>query len=334
MKTILAADIGGTHSRIYLAEVTPQGLCDLHQASYFNRDFLDFTAVMQQFLSATNCQQINAACFAVAGPVIEQSVHMTNLPWQLNATALAAQFNINQVQIINDFAAQVFGLDQLNDNDFYTLQSGTINPRGSRALIGAGTGLGVALGIQTEPNQPWQCWPSQGGNTDFAPSNTEQMALWQFLHRDHTNVSNELLLSGAGIQRIFRFVLQQANTANTDENLQHWSAAQITHAAIQKNNPAAQHAMQLFVNIYGTVASNLALMSLPSGGLFITGGIAPKILPLMQDDNFMQGFLHNSRMQSILKTIPVRVVLNEQLGLLGAKHCASQMVINNIIDRQ
>lgn len=334
MKTILAADIGGTQSRLYVADLTADGFSAGHQSTYSNKDFESFSAVLKQFLSETHKRHITAACIAVAGPILHQRVQMTNLPWQLDASDLATQFAIQQVTLINDFAAQVYGLDQLAENDFCVLQAGEQHPHGLRTLIGAGTGLGVALGIYSAADRQRHCLPSQGGNSGFAPVNAEQLALWQSLYLQYGSVSNEMLLSGNGIQRIFQYALAQTETDN-DESLQHWSAADITQAALQKKHPAAEIALQYFIEIYASVAANLALTTLPQGGLYISGGIAPKILQLLQEQKeqkpkeqhpkFIEAFLHHPSMREVLKTIPVRIILNEHCGLLGARYLALKM---------
>lgn len=311
---ILAADIGGTRARLMLAEVVDGGFVELRRQVLASADFAGLPDLLAAFLQPGDAPQL--ACVAVAGPVSGQRARMTNLPWQLDAGELAGCHGIARVHLLNDFAAQAHGLPLLQRDELCVLQAGTSQsdgqqPGGLRALLGAGTGLGMAL---LTGDTPAQVLPSEGGHAGFAPQDAEQLALCQHLLQRHARVSVEMLLSGAGLQNIFGFVAGRSDTP---------APAAITAAALAGDSTAVA-CLQLFSRIYLSAAANLGLTVLASGGVYLGGGIAPRILPFLQQQAGL--FSDKPPMTALLQGMPLQVVLDEFLGLRGAALLASRLV--------
>lgn len=314
---ILAADIGGTSTRLRLVH----GAETLDEKDYSSQDYPDLNSILDNFIKANSPVDLQSACLAVAGPVRDGTARVTNLPWEVHESLISEDFTIPQVRIINDFEAIGYALAILSPDDFYELQAGSPDNVGTRALIGAGTGLGVA--IVTRCGERWQVLPGEGGHVDFAPRTAEQQALLDYLQQQSARVSVEMLLSGPGLERIYEFICTQ-NGINPDSVRR--TAASISSTALIGRDPLAVKTLDLFVEIYGAQAGNLALTSLARGGVFIAGGIAPKILSLLKRGRFIEMFSDKPPMSELLHSMPVRVVLNTRSGLLGAVQVASEMV--------
>lgn len=312
--SFLAADIGGTYTRLLLAEPSATGWQVLREQRFVGADYPGLEAIVQLFLGA---ERPSVACIAVAGPVSEQRVRMTNLPWQLDAGALAAHLDIAQVHLLNDFAAQAYGLDSLPASDLCTLQAGQPEAGGVRALLGAGTGLGMALLVRCAEH--WQVLPSQGGLADFAPVDEQQLALCAALQQAYGRASQELLLCGHGLERIHGFLGGRGVLLGTGPN-----AREISQAA-QQGEPLACASLALFARIFAACAGNLALLGLAQGGVYLSGGIAPKMLSFLQQPEVLQAFSDKPPMRELLQRMPLHVVLNEQLGLQGAASLAARL---------
>lgn len=311
---ILAADIGGTQARLLLAEAQGSQWQPVRQAVLPSQAFASLEELLTQFLEPGG--QPHSACLALAGPIHQQQVQLTNLPWQVDAGELSRQLHIPRLQLLNDFAAQAHGLPLLPDTALCTLQPGTSH-HGTRALLGAGTGLGMAL-LAGSAEQP-QVLASQGGHADFAPADEQQIELLQFLRRHYPRVSLELLLCGRGLSRLYAFFTAQA--ADSPELP---DARQISLLAEQGDAPA-QQSLQLFARLLGSAAGNLALTSLAEGGVYLCGGVAPKILPYLQQPAALQAFVDKPPMHELLTGIGLHVVLDELLGLRGAVQVALQL---------
>lgn len=316
---ILAADIGGTQARLLLAEVQGSQWQPVRRAVLPSQAFASLQELLAQFLEPG--EQPHSACLALAGPIQQQQVQLTNLPWQVDAGELSRQLHIPHLQLLNDFAAQAHGLPLLSDSALCTLQAGTLQAgsgrQGTRALLGAGTGLGMALLGGTD-EQP-QALASQGGHADFAPADEQQIELLQFLRRHYRRVSLELLLCGRGLSRLYAFF-----TAQAADHPQLPDARQISRLAEQGDN-AARQSLELFARLLGSAAGNLALTSLAEGGVYLSGGIAPKILPYLQQPAVLRAFADKPPMQDLLAGIGLHVVLDELLGLHGAAQVALQL---------
>jgi glucokinase len=341
MSLILAGDIGGTKTILRLMEESEgQLVSTIYEERYPSRDYPDLVPIVQKFLAATNASKPQKACFAIAGPVVNNTAKLTNLAWFLDAERLQKQLDIAPISLINDFAAVAYGILGLKTEDLHTLQSGKSNPDAPIAVIGAGTGLGQ--GFLIKQGNYYQAFPSEGGHTDFAPRTELEFQLLKYLLDKHDiqRVSVERVVSGLGIVSIYEFMRDRKITEESPDIaaiVRTWEqeagkqeksvdpGAAIGTAAVQGSDRLCEETMQLFVEAYGAEAGNLALKLLPYGGLYVAGGIAPKILPLITKGDFLLNFTYKGRMRPLLEEIPVHVVLNQQVGLIGAAIYAARL---------
>jgi glucokinase len=329
---ILTGDVGGTKTILRLTESrSSQTLCE---RQYRSRDFSDLTEVVSIFLaSATQnlSQSVHPeiACFAIAGSVVNNSSVLTNLGWTLESSHLSQETKIPNISLINDFEAVGYGILELSSADVYTLQAGDPRPHAPIAILGAGTGLGE--GFLLHHGERYQVYASEGGHADFAPHTELECQLLHYLleRSPSQHVSVEQIVSGNGILAIYQFLRHHTGVSQllSEDNID--LASKISDAALTAQDPLAEKALQIFVKTYGAEAGNLALKLLPYGGVYIAGGIAAKILPLMQDGTFLKAFLSKGRMSSLLEDIPIHVVLNPYVGLIGATRHARAMAIES-----
>ena len=321
---VLGADVGGTTTKLGLARVEanlPVILCRSH---YLSGRYAALDDLVEAFLAepplAPYASAIAAACFAVAGPVENGHARLTNLPWQPSEDEIARRFGFPCVRLINDFAAAGLGIQQLSGGDLLTLQAGSPVERGDKVVVGAGTGLGVAL-LDWDIDQ-YEVHPSEAGHTDFAPVDALQDQLLAHLRRQFPRVSYERVLSGRGLGRIFEFLVEsgagEPTPALKQAIEQGDSAKAITESGLAGRDELAARALDLFASAYGSFAGNMALTMLAHGGVYVAGGIAPKIAPKLQDGTFMRAFTAKGRFRTLLESLPVHVVMNEQVGLYGA----------------
>ncbi len=313
MKTLLAADIGGTKTLLQLSHFDGEVIV---QQRFDNKAYTDFEDLLTTFLSLVPASYfpVSSACFAVAAPLTGRRVQLTNLAWIIDIDKLQVMFPIAEISLINDFAAVGHGIDELGEEDLIVLQQGKPEAKSLRAVIGAGTGLGQA--ILSPIHTGWRVWPTEGGHTDFAPQERTQQKLLEKLFEQYDHVSYERVLSGAGLVMLYQFIAEQQGAADSCVSL---SAEQISDYALKQSDPLAVKTMQLFMQIYGAQAGNLALTALPGAGLFIAGGIAAKNSALFKQEHFMQFFLAKGRMRGVLEKIPVYLINNPDVGLLGAR---------------
>jgi glucokinase len=328
---ILAGDIGGTKTWLRLAAGTAGGLRTLHEQRFDSAAFDGLVPMIREFLaglpqSGSAPPAIRSACFGVAGPVSGGQASLTNLAWRVDADEIGRQCGIAKVVLINDFEAIGYGIEALDAADIATLQAGQPVARAPRAVLGAGTGLGVCFLVWCEGH--YQVIPTEAGHVDFAPIDEQQMELLRFLQKRFGRVSCERVLSGPGLVGIFEFLLEAAPHELAPELAQALgsaaAAAAISQAAIDGKDALARRALQLFVRIYGAHAGNLALTVLARGGVFVAGGIAPRIIEELRAGGFMRAFCDKGRYVALQSTIPVHVVMNPQVGLLGAAMVASR----------
>ncbi len=346
MTLLLAGDIGGTKTILRLVEKSSGSSWQtLHESRYLSRDFPDLVPIVQQFLLAVKQKlgmvvRPEKACFAIAGPVVNDTCVLTNLAWFLDARRLEQELDIATIHLINDFAAVGYGILGLEDKDLYTLQAATAQTDAPIAVIGAGTGLGEGFLIQQAGG--YQVFASEGGHADFAPRNELEFQLLQYLRDkyDIQRISVERVVSGQGIVALYQFLRDRQvahESPEIGEIIRTWEretgrteksvdpAAVIAQAALEKRDRLCEQTLQMFVEAYGAEAGNLALKLLPYGGLYVAGGIAAKILPLIQEGNFLRAFGQKGRVSPLLEKVSVRVVLNPQVGLIGAAICASKI---------
>ncbi len=325
MQYFLAGDIGGTKTLLQIfkaGEARVPLLCK----SYPSAGYAGLAEIVAEFLREANVQEISSACLALAGPVSGRKVTLTNLPWVVDADALSLRFNIPTISLINDFEAVGLGVAALEAPDLLPLQQGEVQARGVRIVVGAGTGLGVA----------WLTWqeggyavhPSEGGHIDFAPTDELQYALLQYLQQRHGHVSYERIVSGPGLAAIYEFLHDSGRATPSAELIAAMQAgdgaAVIARFASEQNEAIARQALELFTQIYGAFVGNVALAALPRGGIYVAGGIAAKIATQMQSGGFKRAFLDKGRFHDLLSTLPLSIVTNPQIGLLGASLVAQR----------
>lgn len=321
---VLAGDIGGTKTAMHLARVASGTREVLHEHRYASADYAEFEPLALQFAAESfkrTGMKPDCACFGVAGPVAGRHARTTNLPWKLDAAALEAVLGVSRVRLINDFQAAGYGIEALGANDLVTLQAGSEELRATRAVIGAGTGLGE--GILVWQGDHYETVASEGGHADFSPANDEEIGLLRFLQRRVGRVCWEHVVSGPGLVNIFEYLVEeagmrpgaalQAALRNEDR------AAAIGRFGLDGTDAAAAHALKIFVSCYGAQAGNLALTVKATGGVYVAGGIAAKMLDRLTDGAFMRAFCDkDASMQPLLAAMPVKVVVNPDVGLLGA----------------
>jgi glucokinase len=331
---VLAGDLGGTKTALLIIECTDKTCEILARQRYPSAQFDGLHTIVDRFFEDTQitAETVGAACFGVAGPVNDnpagfQTATITNLPWELNSQRLSDSTGINKLRIINDFSAIGYGLQALQPQDLITLQTGLTRPHAPQALIGAGTGLGTGYLIWC--GQHYEVYPAEGGHADFAPNDPLQLALLHNLQQRFGHVSYERVLSGAGLTNLFSFLLEHHNKMPSQALREAMDkgdpAAAISEYAMQYNDPIAEQALSLFTQIYGHCAGNLALHYLARGGVFVAGGIAPKIIEPLSSGTFIQAFCDKGRMTELIQTIPVYLVNNPLVGALGAGLAASRL---------
>ncbi len=326
---VLAGDIGGTKTLLALVECDGNHCTVLHKTRYPSADYTHLIPMITSFLGESGEPAPERACFAVAGPVSildkGQTAKLTNLLWKLDSADLSSKLNIEQVRLVNDFQSVGYGIDALHDQDLITLQKGNPQAMEPRVMIGAGTGLGQA--VLFWHGDRYEAIPSEGGHTDFAPQDIDQIGLLSKLMGDLGHVSYERLVSGSGLARIYWHLQQRSNQPSPPElkTLGIDVASAVSRMALQDKDPVAQQALNMFVAIYGAQAGNLALTVLARGGVYLAGGIAPKILPKLTDGSFIAAFNNKGRMANVNRSIPVYVIANPESGLLGAALLASRL---------
>lgn len=329
---ILAGDIGGTKCNIALFTVRGDQLSPCVERTLASKDYPGLEDLIREFLdeatgypSPGSEDHITAACFGVAGPVVEGRCEATNLPWVIDERDLGRVLKLTQVSVINDLVATAYGVPVLAPDEVFVLNEGQSHCHGNMALIAAGTGLGEA--ILFWDGQAYRAVSSEGGHADLAPRNALEIELLQYLLSRFHRVSYERVLSGPGIFNIYSF-LRQAGYGQEPpwlaEKFQGQDpSAVITEAALQGKSDLCVRAIDLFVSLYGAEAGNLALKALATGGVYVGGGIAPRILDRLRDGTFMAAFTDKGRLSPLLEAMPVRVILDPKTALYGAARCAS-----------
>jgi glucokinase len=321
---ILAGDIGATNTRLAWFEVSNGALVPGVARTYPSRQQASLDAIVATFLTEVP-GRIRQACLGIAGPVREGRVEATNLPWVVDARSLARGLGLDRVLLVNDLEANAWGLAVLPDADFAELQPGRAAPTGNAAVVSAGTGLGEAgLVWDGRRHRPVA---SEGGHADWAPQDELQMALWRFLRAEVGHVSVERVLSGPGLHNIYRFLRDGQGLAEpgwlTEALRSEEPAPLISRVGLAGQAEICVRALGLFVAIYGAEAGNLGLRLLATAGVYLGGGIAPRILQALRSPGFLDAFAGKGRLRPLLEEIPVRVVLNDQAALVGAARRAA-----------
>lgn len=349
---ILAGDIGGTKTNLALYDWTKERVEPVRLESFHSGDYTSLEDILVEFLTPPKPPQpvevretedggqaeqadarpaeqmkLAAACFGIAGPVIDNRCQTTNLPWIVDGRAIAKQFEIPRVQLLNDLESTAYGILWLRADELEVLNAGDPpKKRQALALIAAGTGLGEA--ILFWDGKSYRPMPSEGGHADFAPNNDQEIELLRYLRSQYLHVSYERIVSGPGLHALYEFL------RDTKKNEPTWlaekikvgnPAAEIAQAGLQSQAEIAQQALDLFVSIYGAEAGNLALKALSLDGVYVGGGIAPKLITKLQDGTFMKGFMNKGRYKKLMSQMPVKVIINPQTALLGAASVAAAL---------
>lgn len=321
---ILAGDIGATHTRLAGFNSDGNKLVSVAEQVYQTQKHQSLPQIISEFIR-TEGIPVTQACIGVAGPVRGGKSKPSNFPWVIDARELAALLRLGSVGLINDLEAYAYGIDALHSADFITLSEGDGNPEGNMAVISATTGLGEA-GLYWDGfrHHPFAC---EGGHADFAARNELEVDLLKYLLARYEHVSWERVLSGPGIKNIYDF-LRDSRRAEEPAWLKDQIGqspdppALISQLALEKKAPICEQALDIFVSAYGAETGNCALKFMSTAGIYIGGSIAAKVVPKMKEPAFMDAFLSKGRMRSLLEDIPVKIVLNDNAGLIGAARCA------------
>ncbi len=318
---IIAGDVGGTKTLLQLVEIAGGSSNVAYENRLDSGSYTTFDDLLAEFLGQTK-GTVDAACFAVAGPVFEDRAEVTNLGWHIEGTGLTARFGIAHVALINDFYAVALGVPLLQAEDLVSLHAGDRKRGAPIAILGAGTGLGQAIvtfATSADPSSigEWGVIPSEGGHADFAPQDEEQARLFLFLHEKYGHVSWERLLSGMGLVSIFTFL--GGTTDNPAE------VAQLAAAG----DARAVRTFEIFVDIYGAEAGNMALRVLSRGGVFLAGGVAAKNQSFFTDGKFVKAFLRKGRFREMLAAMPIDLIINEKVGVIGAAEMARRVAVSS-----
>jgi glucokinase len=321
---ILAGDIGGTHTRLAFFDVSNGDLHQILLSVFPSREYRGLDEIATKFVEDSRLRP-DIACFGVAGPVRNGQVETPNLPWIIEAKRLADELRIAKAILINDLEANAWGIATLDTKDVVLLNPVKSNPVGNQAVIAAGTGLGEA-GMYWDGVRH-QIFATEGGHVDFAPRDELEIELLRYLTARFGHVSCERVVSGPGLVNIFYFLRDTHRGTEpewlTEEMLHSDPAAAVSQAALRGCCPLCEQALDMFVSIYAAEAGNLALKLMATGGVYLGGGIAPKILARLAGPLFMHSFVGKGRMQSLLERIPVKVIINDRTALLGAARCAA-----------
>ncbi len=321
---VLAGDIGGTKTNLGLFLKGKERPVPKVIETFSSQNAPDLEHIIRQFLE-THKMSVTHACFGVAGPVEIGKSKTTNLPWNISEDRIKKEFNFHRVKLVNDLTATAMAIPLLNQDQFFPLnQAGSIKDR-NLALIAPGTGLGKAMLIYQ--NGRYLPVPSEGGHADFAPNSEAETELWRYLNQHYGHVSIERVVSGSGLVNIYNWLKDSGHLNEPiwlKQKLKEMDPAKvITEAALGSKDPVCIEAMDMFVSIFGAVAGNLALTGITTGGVYLGGGISPKILSKLKEDTFIEAFTNKGRFKRVLEKISVKVVLNDKAALIGAACCAT-----------
>ncbi len=322
---VLAGDIGGTKTNLALFSVRGERLRIEKSRSFSSKRYSGLVPVLRDFLAEDHVA-IDSACFGIAGPIVEEKVKTPNLAWMVDCAELRRALKLDSVALLNDLEATAYGLLTLENDEFLTLNEGVIRSSGNKALIAAGTGLGQS--ILYDDGRRFRPLASEGGHADFAPRNELEIELLRYLIGRYRHVSYERVLSGPGLLNIYRFLKEARGVQEPSWLAERLAAAddmsaEISKAALANEPEICVQALDVFVSVYGAEAGNLALRAKSVRGLYIGGGIAPKIVAKLQDGTFMRAFGEKGRYTDLLAAIPVQVILNDQAALRGAAYYAA-----------
>jgi len=314
---ILAGDLGGTKSNLGLFDVQKGKLVRVARKRYTSHEYPGLKDITADFLNQ-NGVKITASSFGIAGPVVNNTVRATNLPWVVDGAEMAAFLNLKYVRLVNDLEATSYGIGVMEPSDLEILYPGVPEPNATQVVIAAGTGLGE--GVLFWDGQRHVPIATESGHADFSPSTNQQADLWKFLKKRNDFVSSELILSGRGFQNIHEFLSPYDKHVGFDTTTD--PAPEITRRALTGECPVCVATVNLWIEIYGSEAGNFALRTLARGGIYVAGGIAVKILPKLKEGGFAAAVRRKEKLEDYLAKIPITVVLNEDCPLMGAAFVA------------
>ncbi|MBA2245062.1 MAG: glucokinase [Gemmatimonadetes bacterium] len=317
---VLAGDIGGTNARLAVVEIAPGGTARiLHSARYSSQSYSGLAPIVRQFQAEVDVP-VESAAFGIAGPVVEGEVKTSNIPWHISARALAEEIGIRRTVLLNDFEAVGNGAPWLGRENVATLQEGERVERGTIALIGAGTGLGE--GFLVWQGGRYMVYPSEGGHVDFAARGELQWGLAKWIRAEYGNASYERVVSGPGLLNVYRYLAESGFAPERPEVRAEMEsedpAAIISRRALAGTDPLCAKTLDIFISVYGAQAGNLALTVLATGGVYLAGGIAPRILEKLRGGVFLESFSQKGRFSGLMAKVPVHVILSQEVGLIGA----------------
>lgn len=320
---LLSGDIGGTKTVLALSSIEGGAIRILQKKRYESKAYASAEDLISAYIKDVGIDpKSTAISLGIAGAVTRGECHTTNLPWKVSESRLKEVFSFNEAKLLNDFKAIAYGIPHLKKEDLAFINEGHLDSEGPIAIIGAGTGLGEGMAFFSESSKTYEVIPSEGGHSSFSPTNEEEIGLLKYLIERDGHVSFEKILSGQGLFNIYSYLAESGYAERKEDVTLRLStedpAAVISELGLSCIDDLCSKTLEMFVRIYGVEAGNLALKFLPSGGLYLAGGIAPKIIGLLQGGRFMESFTNKGPLSGLLKNIPVRVILNEDVGLIGA----------------
>ncbi|MDT8273666.1 MAG: glucokinase [Desulfomonilia bacterium] len=330
MRVLIAGDIGGTKTNLGLFSLEGGPRSPLEEATYRSADYASLEKICAEFIAATGAK-VSFGAFGVAGPVSGTRASITNLPWIIESDTVRSALSLTKAVVMNDLESIAYGIALLDDKDLHVLSSGDVHPGGPRAIIAPGTGLGEAY--LTWNGSRYRAHPSEGGHADFAPTNVHELALLRHLMGRFDHVSVERVCSGSGIPNIYTFLKEEhlcdepARYAEQLANAPDKTAHILSTALDEQQAPEiCTRTLEMFLSILGAETGNLALKILATGGIYLGGGILPRILPAVNKSSFLDSFLNKGRLSPILKHIPISVILNPNVALMGTALVGLEMM--------
>ena len=325
---LLAGDIGGTKTVLALISEGKGARQPIHEARYPSDDYPSLEAIISEFLTVTKAT-VTRASFGVAGPVVEGRAQITNLPWLIDTAVICQQFDIPAVRLLNDLEAIATAVPHLEASDLVTLNEGVRKPQGAIGIVAPGTGLGEAFLVWN--GRSYEAHPSEGGHTAFGPTNDEQMALLTYLRQHFHHVSYERVCSGVGIPNIYAYCRDNGRYHEPQWLRSEIEATEdptpvIVNAAVKRQVDICTATLDLFMEVLGDEAGNMALTVLATGGIYLGGGIPPRILPQLKASNFLQAFQNKGRFSPMMAQVPIYVITNSQAGLYGAIYAGMEVM--------
>jgi glucokinase len=324
---ILAGDVGGTKTNLGLFDYTKGKIRPLTEQSFASQEYSSFEAIVEKFLSGQKRRKISGAAVGVAGPVVRGRTQIVNLRWPVDSGKLSRALGLKQVRLLNDLEATAWGIPELSPRKLAGLTPGLRGRPGNGALIAAGTGLGMAILVQE--GDGFRPAASEGGHQGFTPRDELEIELLRYMQKKYHRVSLERVIAGPGFSEMYDFLISSGRRKETLLMKRRLAGAEDRNAVISlagTNNEdrTASMVVDLFVSLYGAAAGDLALVARATAGLYVGGGIAPKILPKLRDGRFIRAFRDKGRLSPLVEKIPVRVILEPRTALLGAAACAAR----------